>query len=317
MGTWAIFSGSGTPIRKKSDEPVWTTLPDPPPWRRTGAQSSKVPEFETPPELVAAVNAALRLRRPLLLTGLPGSGKSTLVDLIAAELELGPVLRWPVTSKTVFNDGLFRYDALGHLQKAESVRGSGKEIGPEAFVTLGPLGAALASTRSPRAVLVDEIDKSDLDLPSDLLNVLEDGSFVIPQLLRESRGEPLTVLGVDQQEYIIRGGLVASTFPPVIVMTSNGERAFPPPFLRRCIRYTMPTPDKEFLGRVVERHLTADVKERESKAITEFAERLKNGDQLAVDQLLNYLHLLDGKPSPTPEARRQLQDLLLQSLSAR
>lgn len=312
MTRWNLFTGHGASDPAVAS-PAWAALPEPPPWRRPLGRRSTPPAFEATPELLDAINAALHLRRPLLLTGLPGSGKSTVVDLIAAELDLGPVLRWHVTSKTVLNDGLFHYDALGRLHAVEA-RSADERTGAQDFVTLGPLGTALAS-QQPRAVLIDEVDKSDLDLPGDLLNVIEEGSFEIPQLLREVGGQEVDVRGADGGSYTLRGGSIDAEHRPVIVMTSNGERAFPPPFLRRCIRYNMIVPDGRMLARIVGRHLGESVVAKERELIETFATRLREGDTLAVDQVLNVLYLVTGEAAPGTEARRRVEKMLLQSLA--
>src|SRR5689334_12572557 len=115
---WLIYTGKA--------EPHDFDLPAAPPWRRfdgevpvevprVGADPSAGLTFRTTPEMVEAVNAALYLRRPLLLTGRPGSGKSSLIENVARELRLGPVLRWHVTSGSTLQDALYRYDAIGRL----------------------------------------------------------------------------------------------------------------------------------------------------------------------------------------------------------
>lgn len=320
---WDIFNGSGVP---QVAEDAWKNIPEPPPWRR--GRAGNPPPFVALPELVEAVNAALHLRRPLLLTGLPGSGKSTLVELIAAELHLGTVLRWHVTSKSTLEDALYTYDALGRLHATQivGVRPGGGPTSDDAtdaaaFVTLGPLGTALASVDHPRALLVDEIDKSDLDLPGDLLDVLERGEFPIPLLVRDAHPElrgvrPTThrVLGVDGGFYTVTNGVVAAEHPPVIILTSNGERVFPPPFLRRCVRFELPPPDTEVLARIVEAHLSADTAVSERELIQAFASRLESGDSLAIDQLLNLLHLVRGPASPASATRARLEEMLLAGL---
>jgi MoxR-like ATPase len=321
---WEIFTGSGIP---RVPEKAWEIIPEPPPWRRR--QAGDPPPFVAPPKLVEAVNAALHLRRPLLLTGLPGAGKSTLVELVAAELQLGTVLRWHVTSKTTLEDALYTYDALGRLHAAQVDRahpGTGRlperDMNVARFVTLGPLGTALASTDRPRAVLIDEIDKSDLDLPGDLLDVLERGEFRIPPLVRDAQVDqvgaggpaPHRVRGIDGAFYDVTNGVVESVNLPVIVFTSNGERTFPPPFLRRCVRFELPTPGKETLARIVEAHLSAEAAAGERRAIDAFAARLDAGDTLAVDQLLNLLYLVTGTAAPATEARSHLEEILLAGL---
>src|SRR5207244_1828658 len=98
--------------------------------------------FQTSEEEVELVNAALYLRRPLLITGKPGSGKSSLAYSVARELKLGPVLRWSITSSTKLSDGLYHYDAIGRLQDASLNR----DLGIGEYVRLGPLGAALLAS---------------------------------------------------------------------------------------------------------------------------------------------------------------------------
>jgi MoxR-like ATPase len=258
---WEIFTGSGKPAGPNA----WQAIPEPPPWRRPNKMQTG---FVFAPGLLDAINASLHLRRPLLLTGNPGMGKSTLVSFVARELSLGPVLTWHVTSSSNLTDALYQYDALGRLHATQTEKtGEQKEEDQsprkisariEHFVTLGPLGTALASTDRPRAVLIDEIDKCDLDLPGDLLHVLELGEFPIPPLLQDAREDRTTagqqsrssdhspqthrVRGYDQQLYSVSGGVVTSTHLPFIVLTSNAERTFPGAFLRRCVRYDMPTP---------------------------------------------------------------------------
>jgi len=275
------------------------------------------------------VNAALHLRRPLLLTGPPGSGKSSLVELLAAELELGDVLRWHVTSRSILGETLFEYDALGRLHTTQVAKavggGAGDDMAVEHFVTLGALGTALSSTKHPRALLVDEIDKSDLDLPGDLLNVLERGEFAIPPLVRDATtraaqtGEVPTysVRGDDGGYYPVDGGVVHTRHFPVIIFTSNGERAFPPPFLRRCVQFSMPKPDADFLSTVVAAHLGEAAAEGQRELIQRFARQLAANKSLAVDQLLNIVYLTLGPAAAGSVDRAKLEELILTELSGR
>lgn len=309
--SWELFTGDG----QSRSEDAWRSLPPPPPWRR---RDRTPPPFEVTKDLVNAVNAALHLRRPLLLTGRPGSGKSTLVDLIAAELSLGEVLRWHITSKSTLVDALYQYDALGRLHATQIGGSESSKTGVERYVTLGALGTALASPH-PRALLIDEIDKSDLDLPGDLLNVLELGEFEVPPLARavpSAAHDAFVVYGADRARYEVPEGVVRTRHFPVIVLASNGERTFPPPFLRRCIRFNMPVPNAELLTRIVRRHL-GDAGAAEQETIGDFAEKLRSGHNLAIDQLLNLLHLVTGTAAPGTETRAVLETLLLEELSGR
>ncbi|MBY8849119.1 AAA family ATPase, partial [Saccharothrix sp. MB29] len=158
---WRRFPGVGTTSRPADDGGEGD--------RRVG-RSPAAPRVPAPDE-VEMVNAALLLRRPLLVTGDPGTGKSTLAHLIARELGLGPVLKWAVTSRTALGDGLYSYDAIGRVRAAGAAGDA--DIGD--YVHLGPLGTALLPHDLPRVLLIDELDKGDIDLPNDLLNVFEEG----------------------------------------------------------------------------------------------------------------------------------------------
>jgi MoxR-like ATPase len=277
--------------------------------------------------MVDAVNAAIHLRRPLLLTGPAGSGKSTVIEQIAHEAGLGEVLRWHITSHSTLIEALYRYDALGRIH-AQTLRATVKhspaprprahdddnedDIAP--FLQLGPLGTALLPGKRPRALLIDEIDKSDLDLPSDLLEVLERGEFEIPELARYHREHVAVRMWKSQATHTIKNGFVRCSQFPIIVMTSNGERDFPPAFLRRCIRYTMPPLNEDTLSNIVHAHL-GSVDDPETQAlIGAFARRLQAGDHLAVDQLLNAVSLLSGNAPLEGEQRKGIETLLLQEL---
>ncbi|MFS8200048.1 AAA family ATPase [Streptomyces sp. CWNU-52B] len=318
-------------------EPREVALADPPPWRTF----PRVPDqhaFQPPEGLTDAVNAALYLHRPLLITGSAGTGKSTVIEQVAAELKLGPVLRWHITSRSTLPDALYQYDALGHIhslrlhqtvhQGRPTGRGGGRgrartddvrpadEIGQ--FLELGPLGTALLPGDRPRALLIDEIDKSDIDLPSDLLDVLERGEFGIPELVRHRlRQVQIREWREKKRTRLVRDGHVQCTRFPFIVMTSNGERDFPAPFLRRCIRYTMPVPTVRTLRDAVAAHLRVEVPETGPVAglIKDFAERVARGDELAVDQLLNAVRLISDEQAPVGEQRDRILALLLRELS--
>jgi MoxR-like ATPase len=306
-------------------------LPPPPPWRSFGgdrpperpdAIALKAPQdeidrgrgFVCSPELAEAVNAALFLRRPLLLTGSPGTGKSTLIYAVARELRLGPVFRWSITSRATLRDGLYQYDALGRLHERERDKAAPDEIGR--FIELGPLASALYPTSWPRALLIDEIDKGDLDLPNDLLNVFEDGEVHIPELARAAtESKPVEVRLWHRSETVpITGGKFVCDQFPFVVLTSNGERTFPGAFLRRCIQFQIPDPSDDQLEQIVNKRLTksgADV----TAFIEDFNKRRAKGD-IATDQLLNAIFLtLDDKRAIPADTRQRLHDILLRELS--
>lgn len=277
-------------------------------------------------EVINAVNAAIYLRRPLLISGNPGTGKSSLAYAIAHELNLGNVLSWAINGRSNLQEALYRYDAISRLQDSQT--GESQQIGE--YITLGPLGTAFLPSKLPRVLLIDEIDKSDINLPNDLLNLLEEGQFPIPELVRRSSqggGENtnnqsgFTIKTHDEKiEAVTPDGWVRCHAFPIIVMTSNGERDFPPAFNRRCLRVKMPEPQKNELEAIVAAHFGEDKltkhKEDIDKLIGEFDQNKTgtgNRDR-STDQLLNTIHILTCNYRPQDE--ESIKNLLLKRLSA-
>lgn len=294
-------------------------LEGPPPWRafspgrskRAPIAARKVAGTEDDPrskrvftqEELDLVNAALYLRRPLLVEGDPGTGKTSIAYAIARGLNLGPVLVWTINSRSTLKDGLYRYDAIGRLQEHEAAQRRNEQYGGDIgqFITLGPLGTALAPHEKPRVVLIDEFDKGDIDLPNDLLDVLERGAFEIPEVKRTTDGRTEVWphdrrrkgKGLDPDDRIaIKDGSLACGEYPLVVITSNGERAFPQAFLRRCLRLTTTVPeDRADLQAIIDSHLTKPDREALDDHVHAFLARRKGDTKLATDQLLNRIFL--------------------------
>lgn len=201
------------------------------------------------PELVHAVNLAMHVGRPLLLEGEAGCGKTRLARAVAYELGL-PFYTWSVRSTTKAQDGLYSYDSILRLhdvqiqqmayrQQNELAEIPGSTLlrnpgNPQDYRSLGPLGRAFALQDCPAVVLIDEIDKADIDFPNDLLAVLD-----------------------DPWEFEIRetGEKIKAKHRPIIIITSNKEKGnLPHPFLRRCIYYFVEFPDEAVLQRIIEEH---------------------------------------------------------------
>ncbi|HUJ61394.1 MAG TPA: MoxR family ATPase [Kofleriaceae bacterium] len=178
-------------------------------------------------ELRHAVNVAVALGRPLLVRGEPGTGKTLLAENLAAALEL-PLVRWHVKSTTKAKDGLYVYDTVARLHDSR-FGGDVRDIAK--YIKLGPLGEALAA-ESRVVLLIDEIDKADIEFPNDLLLELDAMRFRIDETGRE----------------------VVAAERPVVVITSNNEKELPDAFLRRCVFHYIAFPDRELMAQIIRVH---------------------------------------------------------------
>ncbi len=179
-------------------------------------------------DLRDAVNVSIALRRPLLIKGEPGTGKTLLAVNIAESLQM-PFFKWMVKSTSKAVDGLYVYDTV---QRLNDSRFGDKDVSDiNQYIGFGPLGRSFKSDERA-VVLIDEIDKADLEFPNDLLAELDDMSFDI----------------------IETGEHVAAKHRPVVIITSNSEKELPDPFLRRCVFHYIEFPDQALMEQIVDVH---------------------------------------------------------------
>jgi len=183
------------------------------------------------PDLMQAVNAAIALQRPLLVKGEPGTGKTLLAEEIAAALE-APLLTWHIKSTTKAQQGLYEYDAVSRLRDSQLGDPRVHDIGH--YIRKGKLWEAFESPQRT-VLLIDEIDKADIEFPNDLLHELDRMAFDVHET----------------------GQTVAASHRPVILITSNNEKELPDAFLRRCFFHYIGFPDADTLRRIVDVHFPA------------------------------------------------------------
>jgi len=326
MNNWKIFKGQGA--ESPESNPL-QNLPKPPPWRNFSEWKQRRGEvLRLGENEIRMINAALYLRRPLLVTGPPGCGKSSIAYAVATELKLGEVLRWSINSRSTVREGLYEYDAIARLRdanleqlrsklgqpdKLDQVAQNLNDIGR--YIRLGPLGTALLPRTQPSILLIDEIDKADIDLPNDLLHVLEEGAYEIAELKRIAASSVSVEQYIDGTATIEKGHVQCEAFP-YIVITTNGERELPPAFLRRCLRLDIKLPDGDELLQIVKTHLekaTSESTEME-QLVAQFMAKLEEPSQLATDQLLNAAFLILYGELPTAKERDEIIKAIFRDL---
>src|SRR5687768_14646491 len=225
--------------------------------------------YLTSDALEAAVNCALVLERPLLVKGEPGTGKTLLAEAIAAGLGM-PLITWHVKSTTRAQDGLYVYDTVQRLYDSRFGDGDVKDI--RRYIRKGPLGEASAADHRV-VLLIDEVDKADLEFPNDLLHELDRMRFRIPET----------------------GDEIVAKHRPVMIITSNNEKELPDAFLRRCVFHFIDFPDQELMRRIVDVHhpgLAKDLVDQTMKVFFEIRGSMRLRKRPSTSELIDWIAVL-------------------------
>jgi MoxR-like ATPase len=237
--------------------------------------------------LVEAVNLAIHLKRPLLIKGEPGCGKTRLAGAVAYELGL-PSVVWYVKSTSQARDGLYTYDAVGRLRDAQIAaagRFGAEDIRhiaePGLYVRWGPVGRAFQNDRRT-VILIDEIDKADIDFPNDLLLELDEQRFFVEETGQE----------------------ISAKHPPIVFITSNDEKDLPDAFLRRCLFLYVTFPGAEQLFEIVSAHFPTVSPSLVEAAISRFLELREEmyqdkghaGKKVSTSELIDWFEVLRCYP---------------------
>lgn len=229
-------------------------------------------EYVLAPELVEAIEVAKITQRPLLIKGEPGTGKTLLARHVAKQMN-APLFQWHIKSTTQAKDGLYFYDAVTRLNDSrfgESAQRNVQDI--SSYIRLEPMGKAFAHS-GQSVLLIDEIDKADIEFPNDLL------------------------LELDRMEFVIQetGEMVKAETRPFVIITSNNEKELPDAFLRRCIFHYIEFPNYNLMQEIVKVHFPQIEKEMMSKTLDLFYELREREDLKKLpttSELIDWINIL-------------------------
>ena len=243
-------------------------------------------EYVATDDLMLAVNAATTLKRPLLVKGEPGTGKTMLAEEVAKALGM-PLLQWHIKSTTKAQQGLYEYDAVSRLRDSQlaDIDGGAKVHDIRNYIVQGVLWKAFTAEQ-PVVLLIDEIDKADIEFPNDLLREIDRMEFYVYET-RE---------------------LVRAVHRPLVFITSNNEKELPDAFLRRCFFHYIQFPDAQTMQRIVEVHFPDLKKKLLAAALQRFYE-VRNVPGLkkkpSTSELLDWLKLLVAEDIPLAALQSQ------------
>ncbi|MBS7793028.1 MoxR family ATPase [Roseococcus sp. SDR] len=238
--------------------------------------------YIAPRELEVAVNAAIALQRPLLVKGEPGTGKTVLAQEIARSLGY-PLIEWHIKSTTKAQQGLYEYDAVSRLRDGQL--GDERVRDVSNYIIRGKLWEAFAS-ETPVVLLIDEVDKADIEFPNDLLLELDRMQFHV----------------YETKETIV------ARHRPIVIITSNNEKELPDAFLRRCFFHFIRFPDRETMERILDAHypnLRADLAREALNVFFQMREVNELKKKPATSELLDWLKLLMIEDMPAEALRSQ------------
>jgi MoxR-like ATPase len=244
-------------------------------------------DYVATPDLMVAVNAAIALERPLLVKGEPGTGKTELARQVATALGL-PLLEWHVKSTTKAAQGLYEYDAVSRLR--DSQLGDARVHDVRNYIRPGPLWRAFAA-EGRTVLLIDEIDKADIEFPNDLLQELDRMEFHVYETAETIRARQR----------------------PIVVITSNNEKELPDAFLRRCFFHYIRFPDAETLERIVAVHFPGIKPALVRTALTQFFEIRETPGlkkKPSTSEVLDWLKLLLAEDLSVEDLRRDPHEAL-------
>ena len=240
-------------------------------------------EYIASDELIRSVNIAAALKKPLLLKGEPGTGKTMLAEAIAKSLGM-ELLIWNIKSTTRAQDGLYVYDTVQRLYDSQFGTEGVNDIGK--YIRLGKLGEAFKREKQT-VLLIDEIDKADLEFPNDLLWELDKMEFYIPET----------------------GETVKATVRPIVIITSNAEKELPDAFLRRCIFHYIAFPDASMMERIIKAHYP-DLEQKLIDGVLEAFYKIRDNRGLqkkpSTSEVLDWIQALSIGGIPVKKLEREI-----------